>query len=181
LREDRQAVEHVMLRVELDREPQIVFGCDVSGPLEVLDRLLDRTLHLARRAHQRLAIERYRIFAALAENLEQPLALLAGGKQPAIFHAHHADGNAALTDKVEHLAVAHAGIETTLEIGAAKFDRVETALFCSIERRLQRCRIDRPGMECQPAEFPAHAMPCPKSQMSADCCPPRRQSPALSI
>ena len=92
-----------MLRIEFDRELQLVFGGDVSGFLEILDRVLDRSVDLARRAHQRVAAERHGVLAGFAKHLEQPLALLAGGKQPAIFDAEHAAGNAALFDQVEHL------------------------------------------------------------------------------
>ena len=96
-----------------------------------------------------------------AEHLEQPLALLAGGEQPAIFDAEHADGNAAGADQVEHLLVAHAGVEAALEIGAAQFDGVEAALFGRVERGLQRRRIDGPHVQGETPEFLRHGRYCP--------------------
>src|SRR5262249_56350125 len=39
--QDTQAVQHVVLRVELNRELQLVFGSDISGFLEILDCILN--------------------------------------------------------------------------------------------------------------------------------------------
>ena len=116
----------------------------------------DRPLDLARRAHQRVAAERHRVLAGFAEHLEQPLALVAGREQPAIFDAEHADRNAAFLDQVEHLRVAHAGIEAALEIGAAQFDRVVAGLFGRIERGRERRRVDRPHMQGETPELFRH-------------------------
>ena len=147
-----------MLRIEFDGEPQSVFGGDVAGALEIFDRVRDRALHLARRAHQHVAAERNGVLAGFPEHPEQPLALLAGGEQPAIFDAEHADRNAAFADEIEHLRIAHAGIEAALEIGAAQFDRVEAPDARRIERRRQRRGVDRPHMQSEPAKLFRHAL-----------------------
>ncbi len=91
-----------------------------------------------------------------AKNTEQPLALVTGGEQPAVFDTEHADRNAAGADQVEHLLVAHAGVEAALEVGAAQFHRVEAALLCRIERGLERRGVDSPHMQGEPPEFFAH-------------------------
>src|ERR1035441_792473 len=152
----RTMIEHVVLRMDMHREPQLVFGGDIAGLAQIFDGVLDRALHLSRRTHQHVAAERDRVLARLAEHLEQPLALVAGGEQPAIFDAEYADRNASLGGQVERLRVAHAGIEATLEIGAAQFDRVEAALFCRIERGGERRGVDGPHMQSEAPELLTH-------------------------
>ena len=93
----------------------------------------------------------------LAEHLEKPLALIAGGEQPAIFDPEHATGNAALFDEVEHLRIAHAGIEASLEIGSAQLDCVIACLLGGIERGGKRRRVDRPHMQGKTPKFLRHS------------------------
>ena len=80
LLQHRKLVEHRMLRIEFDGEAQFVFGGDVAGALEIFDRVLDRALERARRAHQHGAAERDRVLAGFPEHAEQPLAFVAGGE-----------------------------------------------------------------------------------------------------
>ena len=100
----RQAVEHVVLRVELDRELAGRIRRRCRRPrFRLRDRVADRAVDRPRRAHQHVAAERHRVLAGLAEHAEEALALLAGGEQPAVFDAEHADRDAGLADEVEHL------------------------------------------------------------------------------
>jgi hypothetical protein len=71
--------------------------------------------------------------------------------------AKHADRNAGLADEIEHLRVAHAGIEAALEVGAAQFDRVKAGDARGIERGRQRRGVDGPHMQRQPAKLFRHA------------------------
>src|SRR5579875_4053816 len=92
----------------------------------MVDRLRYRPIERSRRAHQHGAIECDGVLAGLAKYRKQTDAFLAGGEQPAIFDPEHAHRHAAALDELDHLAVAHAGLEAALEVGASKLDRVET-------------------------------------------------------
>src|SRR6202040_966476 len=93
--------------------------------------------------------------------LEQSLALVAAGEQPAIFDAEHTDGDAAIVDQVEHLLIAHAGGETALEISAAQLDGVKAGAAGRIERGRKRRSVDRPHMQRQAPEFVRHCSDTP--------------------
>ena len=56
-------------------------------------------------------------------------------------------------DQIEHLRVAHAGIEAALEVGAAQFDRVKAGDAGGIERGRQRRGVDGPHMQRERPNF----------------------------
>src|SRR4029078_7531577 len=112
-----KTVQHVVLRIEFDREFKFIIRSEIAGVLEIFDGVFDGSVDLARRAHQRVAAKRHRVLARFTKNLEKALAFLAGGEQPTVFNPKNAAGNATLFDQVQHLLIAHAGIETSLEIG----------------------------------------------------------------
>ena len=56
-------------------------------------------------------------------------------------------------DEIEHLRVAHAGVEAALEIGAAQLDGVVAGLLGRIERGRQRRGVDRPHVQGEAPEL----------------------------
>src|SRR4029079_16988441 len=142
-----KTVQHVVLRIEFDREFKFIIRSEIAGVLEIFDGVFDGSVDLARRAHQRVAAKRHRVLARFTKNLEKALAFLAGGEQPTVFNPKNAAGNATLFDQVQHLLIAHAGIETSLEIGPPQLDGVIACLLGRIECGCKRCRVDRPHMK----------------------------------
>ena len=110
-----------------------------------------RAVHLARSAHQDSAAERHRVLTPFTEHLEQPFALLAGRKQPAIFDAEHADRDGACTNKIEHLSVAHAGSKQRLKSIRRNSTALKppafaasSAVFNGVVSMVHRCSASRP-------------------------------------
>src|SRR5262249_9101893 len=101
------------------------------------------------------------VLAGFPEHFEQPLAFVTVGEQPAIFDTEYADRNAAVADQIQHLFVAHSGVKTALEIGAAQFDRVKAGFTRRVERGRERRRVDRPHMQSKTPKFFGHCRHAP--------------------
>src|SRR5690348_6243963 len=67
--------------------------------------------------------------------------------------------------------MAHSVVKAALEIGAAQFDCVKTALARRVERGRKRRRVDRPHMQSEPPEFLRHYLyaPCLETRRPRIC------------
>ena len=149
----RDAIEHGVLRIELDREPEAALAADVGATFHVLDGIADRPDVLPRRAHDQRAIERHRVVAGDLEVVEQPLALVAGCENPAVFAAQRADRDFGGTHHVEYGVVRHSPFIAALEVGAAQFDRIEAAVARGLDRDIERRGVEGPSVQRKPAEW----------------------------
>ena len=68
----------------------------------------------------------------------------------------HGKALAQVHDEVEHLRIAHAGLEASLEIGAPQLDCVVAGKLSGVERGGERCGVDGPHMQGEPPELFTH-------------------------
>ena len=145
-----------MLKLVLEREPQPVPRHDLAGMANVGNAFFQRRRAGSDTAHHRRAIQHDRPLARLLQRREQPLAILPGGKGPAVLAADGAYGKSIAFDAAQHLGVRQAALPRPHEVDATQFDRVETAGLRGDQRLLERRRVDRPEMECETAELVMH-------------------------